>query len=260
MALSRVGFFAFLEGATYGFTGTNWVMRPFKLAADRERSKVLQDPELREKATPDYTIGCKRVLFTSDWYPTLNRPNVELCAGGVERITRDGVIGPEGVERAADVIIFGTGFQSHRFVAPMEVRGLGDRELNDVWGDRAEAYLGTTVTGFPNMFVLYGPNTNHGSGSVPYTLECQFNYILDAIRHLQTPGFRYLDVRPETQAAWRTEMEERSRDTVWMSGGCANWYLNAKGQNTNNWPGAWLEYRRRTRRINPGDYRVTVEA
>ena len=258
VALSRVGFFAFLEGATYGFTGTDWVIQPFKFAADRERNKVLQDPELRAKATPDYRIGCKRVLFTSDWYPTLNRPNVELLNGQVDRISKDGVIGPDGVERPADVIIFGTGFQSHRFVAPMEVHGLGDRELNAVWGDRAEAYLGTTVTGFPNMFVLYGPNTNHGSGSVPYTLECQFNYVLDAVRHLQTPGFRWLDVRPEAQMAWREEMEERSQHTVWTSGGCHNWYLNDKGQNTNNWPGAWLEYRRRTRRINPGDYRVAV--
>jgi cation diffusion facilitator CzcD-associated flavoprotein CzcO len=258
VALSRVGFFAFLEGATYGFTGTEWVMRPLKFAADRERNKVLEDPELRAKATPDYTIGCKRVLFTSDWYPTLNRPNVELLNGQVDRISKDGVTGPDGVERPADVIIFGTGFQSHRFVAPMEVHGLADRELNAVWGDRAEAYLGTTVTGFPNMFVLYGPNTNHGSGSVPYTLECQFNYILDAVRHLQTPGFKWLDVRPEAQMAWREEMEERSKRTVWTSGGCHNWYVNDKGQNTNNWPGPWLEYRRRTKRINPGDYRVAV--
>jgi cation diffusion facilitator CzcD-associated flavoprotein CzcO len=258
VALSRAGFFAFLEGATYGFTGTDWVIQPFKFAADRERNKVLQDPELRAKATPDYKIGCKRVLFTSDWYPTLNRPNVELLNGQIDRIAKGGVIGTDGVERPADVIIFGTGFQSHRFVAPMEIHGLGDRELNAVWGDRAEAYLGTTVSGFPNMFVLYGPNTNHGSGSVPYTLECQFNYVLDAVRHLQTPGFRWLDVRLEAQMAWREEMEERSKSTVWTSGGCHNWYVNGKGQNTNNWPGAWLEYRRRTRRINPGDYRVAV--
>ncbi|MDX6638507.1 MAG: hypothetical protein QOJ01_2018 [Solirubrobacterales bacterium] len=258
VALSRVGFFSFLEGATYGFTGTEWVMRPFKLAADRERNRMLKDPGLRAKATPDYTIGCKRVLFTSDWYPTLTRPNVELCNGPVERITPTGVVGPDGVERAADVIIFGTGFQSHNFVAPMDIRGLDGRQLDAVWGERAEAYLGTAVTGFPNMFVLYGPNTNHGSGSVPYTLESQFNYVLDALRHLATPGFRYLDVRPEVQAEWRREMEERSRRTVWTSGGCGNWYVNAKGENTNNWPGPWLEYRRRTRRINPGDFRVAV--
>jgi cation diffusion facilitator CzcD-associated flavoprotein CzcO len=168
------------------------------------------------------------------------------------------VIGPDGVERAADVIIYGTGFQSHNFVAPMAVIGLGERELNEVWDKRPEAYLGTTVSGFPNMFVLYGPNTNHGSGSVPYTLECQFSYVLDAIRRLRAGGFRWIDLRPEAQEAWRREIAERSARTVWLTGGGDNWYVNDRGENTNNWPGSWLEFRRRTKRINPGDYRVAV--
>ncbi len=174
------------------------------------------------------------------------------------RVTPDGVVGPDGVERPADAIVYGTGFQTHNFVAPMEVRGLDGRELNEVWGERAEAYLGTTVSGFPNMFVLYGPNTNHGSGSVPYTLESQFNYIIDAVGRLRDRGFRWIDLRPEAQEAWREEMARRSENTVWTTGGCHNWYLNSRGENTNNWPGPWLEYRRRTRRINPGDYRVAV--
>ena len=174
-------------------------------------------------------------------------------------MTPDGVVGADGVERPADVIVYGTGFQTHNFVAPMEVRGLDGRELNEVWGERAEAYLGTTVSGFPNMFVLYGPNTNHGSGSVPYTLESQFNYIIDAVGRLRDRRLP-LD-RPAPRGAggaggrrWR----ERSANTVWTTGGCHNWYLNSRGENTNNWPGPWLEYRRRTRRINPGDYRVAV--
>jgi hypothetical protein len=108
------------------------------------------------------------------------------------------------------------------------------------------------------MFVLYGPNTNHGSGSVPYTLESQFRYIVDALRRIREGGFRWIDLRPETQEAWRAEMATRSEHTVWTTGGCHNWYLNSRGENTNNWPGPWLEYRRRTRRINPGDYRVAV--
>ena len=112
------------------------------------------------------------------------------------------------------------------------------------------------MSGFPNMFVLYGPNTNHGSGSVPYTLECQYRYVIDAIGRLREGGFRWMDLRPETQAEWRREMEERSRRTKWITGGCTNWYLNESGVNTNNWPGPWLEFRRRTHRINPGDYRV----
>jgi len=250
--------FAFFEVGTYGFTGRSWVFRPFRGIANLVRRRALADPELRAKATPDYEIGCKRILFTSDWYPTLARPNVDLVNGRVERITPNGVIGGDGVEREADVIVFGTGFQSHNFVAPMDVHGLDGRQLNAVWAGRPEAYLGTTVSGFPNMFVLYGPNTNHGSGSVPYLLESQFNYILDAIGRLRSNGLRYMDLRPEVQEQWSREMAERSARTVWTSGGCTNWYLNDAGENTNNWPGPWLEYRRRTRRINPGDYRVAA--
>jgi cation diffusion facilitator CzcD-associated flavoprotein CzcO len=259
VAASRLGLFAFFELGTYGFTGHPRVLAPFRKIADRERRQMLgHDPELLAKATPDYEIGCKRVLFTSDWYPTLLRDDVELVAGGAQRITRDGIVGADGVERKAETIIYGTGFETHNFVAPMEVQGLEGRELNAVWGERAEAFLGTTVSGFPNMFVLYGPNTNHGSGSVPFTLESQFNYILDGVRRLRDGGFRWIDLRPEAQDAWRDEMARRSRDTVWTTGGCGNWYVNSRGENTNNWPGPWLEYRRRTRRINPGDYRVAV--
>jgi cation diffusion facilitator CzcD-associated flavoprotein CzcO len=185
------------------------------------------------------------------------RPNVELLTGGVERITPNGVVGPDGVEREADTIIFGTGFQTTKFITPMAVHGLEGRELNEVWAGRSEAYLGTTVSGFPNMFILYGPNTNHGAGSVPYLLESQFNYILDAIRRLRESGFRWIDLRPEVQEEWGREIAKRSASTVWLSGG-NNWYLNAAGENTNNWPGPWLEFRRRTRHINPADYRVAA--
>ncbi len=259
VAASRLGLFAFFELGTYGFTGHPGVLAPFRKIADHERRQQLgHDPDLLAKATPDYEIGCKRVLFTSEWYPTLVRDDVELVTGAVERVTADAVVGGDGVERPADTIIYGTGFETHNFVAPMEIHGLDGKELNAVWGERAEAYLGTTVSGFPNMFVLYGPNTNHGSGSVPFTLESQFNYVVDGVRRLRDGGFRWLDLRPETQEAWRAEMARRSADTVWTTGGCGNWYVNSKGENTNNWPGAWLEFRRRTRRLNPGDYRVAV--
>ncbi len=256
---SRMGLFAILEGATYPFTGSDWLARPFELLGDRERRKVLAGrPDLIAKTKPDSRLGCKRILFTSDWYPALLRPNVELIDGPVERITAGGVIGPDGTERPADTIIWGTGFQTQDFVAPLEIRGLDGRELNAVWAKRPEAFLGTTVSGFPNMFVMYGPNTNHISGSVPYTLECQYRYTLDAIDRLRERGFRWIDLREETQAEWRREIDERSEATSWVAGGCHNWYLSEDGANTNNWPGPWLEYRRRTRRINPGHYRVAT--
>jgi cation diffusion facilitator CzcD-associated flavoprotein CzcO len=259
VAAARAGMFAAFELLAHGLTDRPGLLGLVRNVANRERQKALgDDPELLAKATPDYEIGCKRVLITDDWYPTLRRDDVELVADGATRITPTGVVAADGVERPADVIIHGTGFQTHNFVAPMAVHGLEGRELNEVWAGRAEAFLGTTVSGFPNMFVLYGPNTNHGSGSVPFTLECQFNYVLDAIERMRRGGYRWIELRPEAQAEWRAEMAERSRDTVWMAGGCHNWYLNARGENTNNWPGAWLEFRRRTRRINPGDYRVAV--
>jgi cation diffusion facilitator CzcD-associated flavoprotein CzcO len=254
---SRLGIFLIFEVGTYGFTTRRGVMRAMQRIADREREKVLTDPELRAKATPDTEMGCKRVLISNEWYPALMREDVELLSGGVERITPGGVVGPDGVEREADTIIFGTGFHTTDFITPMAVHGLDGQELNEVWGGRAEAFLGTTVSGFPNMFILYGPNTNHGAGSVPYLLECQYNYVLDAIGRMREGGFRYLDLRPEAQEEWRREMAERSAKTVWVTGG-NNWYLNAAGENTNNWPGPWLEFRRRTRRLNPGHYRVAA--
>jgi cation diffusion facilitator CzcD-associated flavoprotein CzcO len=229
-------------------------MRPVRAVADHFRNRELADPELRRRATPDYEIGCKRVLITNDWYSTLARPDVELIDEPIERVTAGGVIGADGVERPADAIIYGTGFRSHDFVAPMEVRGRGGRELGEVWAETPGAHLGMAVSGFPNMFVLYGPNTNHGAGSVIYTLECQFNQVVDAAERIRDGRLRWLDVRPQAQAEWQAEIDRRSADTVWINGGCGNWYVDERGRNTNNWVGSWLEYRRRTRRLDPAGY------
>ena len=255
---SRLGLFSFFEAGTYGFTGRDWVLSPLAQLSDSYRRRELPDPELRARATPDYAMGCKRVLFASDWYSTLREPHVELLNGAVQRVTPNGVIGADGVEREADTIIWGTGFETSRFVSPMRIEGHGGRVLDEVWGERPEAYLGATVPGFPNLFLLYGPNTNHGSGSVPYTLECQFNYVTDAVRRMEERGLRWIELKPEALARWREEIDERSSRTVWTRGGCTSWYTNAAGANTNNWPGSWLEYRRRTRRIDPADYRAAI--
>ena len=258
VAAARAGIFTFFETGTYGFTGRHWVLKPLAKLANAYREGELPDPELRARATPEYEIGCKRILITSDWYPALRRDNVELLNGTVQRATAGGVVGADGVEREADTVIWGTGFDASRFTSPMDVHGLEGRELNEAWGDRPEAFLGTTVAGFPNMFILYGPNTNHGAGSVPFTLECQFNYVIDAARRMRARGLRWIDLKPEAQERWRREIEKRSLDTVWTNGGCTSWYTNAAGENTNNWPGPWLEFRRRTRRLDPADYRAAV--
>jgi cation diffusion facilitator CzcD-associated flavoprotein CzcO len=252
---SRLGLFTFFEVGTYGFTGQHWVLAPLAALADAYRQRELPDPALRALATPDYEMGCKRILFANDWYSTLRRENVELVGGSAQRVTPSGVVGPDGVGRETDTIIWGTGFETTRFTSPLKIYGSERREIGEVWGDRPEAYLGMTVAGFPNLFILYGPNTNHGAGSGPYVLECGSNYIIDAIRRMREKDLRWIDLKPETQAAWREEIDRRNRDTVWLNGGCSSWYVHG-GVNTNNWPGPWLEYRRRTRKLNPGEYRA----
>ncbi len=257
VAASRLGLFALFEVGTYGFTGNHWVLRPLAALADAYRNRELPDPELRALATPDYEIGCKRVLFSNEWYAMLRRVSVELLGGPAQRVTASGVVGPDGVERPTDTIIWGTGFETARFTSPLDIYGPEGREIGSVWGDRPEAFLGITVSGFPNLFILYGPNTNHGSGSGPYALECAFRYIMDAVGRLRARNLRWIDLKPETQAAWREELDRRNRRTIWVNGGCSSWYVHS-GRQTNNWPGSWLEYRRRTRRLDPADYRLAA--
>ncbi len=212
----------------------------------------VSDPELKRALTPDHVLGCKRVLISPDYYSTLGRPNVELVTQGVRELTKGGVVAEDGTERAADVIVLSTGFESTRFLAPMEIRGRDGRDLNEVWREGANAYLGMAVAGFPNLFVMYGPNTNLGSGSIIFQLESQMNYIADAVERLRRNG-GWLSVRPEVQQAFDSEMQSRLSTSVWQTG-CNNWYIDEHGRNTNNWPGFTLEYRRRTRRLDPADY------
>jgi cation diffusion facilitator CzcD-associated flavoprotein CzcO/acetyl esterase/lipase len=219
---------------------------------ERNLDDQVSDPELKRALTPDHVLGCKRVLISPDYYSTLERPNVELVTQGVRELTKNGVVSEDGTERPADVIVLSTGFESTRFLAPMEIRGRGGRDLNEVWREGANAYLGMTVAGFPNLFVMYGPNTNLGSGSIIFQLESQMAYISDAVERLRRTG-GWLSVRPEVQQSFDSEMQSRLSTSVWQTG-CNNWYVDEHGRNTNNWPGFTLEYRRRTRRLDPADY------
>jgi cation diffusion facilitator CzcD-associated flavoprotein CzcO len=195
------------------------------------------------------------VLFSDDWYPTLTRPNVDLVTDPIERIAADGVVTAGGTTRPADVIIYGTGFRSLDFLAPMSVTGLGGSRLHETWREGAEAYLGITVAGFPNFFMLYGPNTNLGGNSIIYMLEGQIAYVLGALRALDQEGLDWLDVRPEVQTAFNAWVAAASRTSVWESG-CTNWYTTASGRNTNNWPVQTFLYRHRVRRFDLSRYRA----
>ena len=251
----RLRTFIYGELLTSGF-----VMSPKLLAAPmrlwrRQLRAQITDPHLLRKCVPDYVMGCKRVLFSNDWYPTLARPNVELVTDPIERIVPDGVVTAGGVTRPADVIIYGTGFQTLDFLAPMSVTGLAGRRLHEIWRDGAGAYLGITVSGFPNFFMLYGPSTNLGGNSIIYMLEGQIAYVLGALRALEEEGLDWLDVRPEVQKAFSAWVDAASRTSVWESG-CHSWYTTASGRNTNNWPDHTFLYRHRVRRFHLASYRV----
>ncbi len=251
----RLRIFLYGELLTSGFVlSSKLLAAPMQLWRRQLRAQIT-DPRLRERCVPDHVMGCKRVLFSNDWYPTLARPNVELVTDPIERIAGDGVVTADGTPRQADVIIYGTGFKTTDFLAPMSVTGLGGRRLAGAWSGGAEAYLGITVSGFPNFFMLYGPNTNLGGNSIIYMLEGQIAYVLGAVRALEEEGLDWLDVRPEVQRAFNAWVNAASRTSVWESG-CHSWYTTASGRNTNNWPDHTFLYRHRVRRFDLARYRV----
>ncbi len=254
----RLRIFLYGELLTSGFVVSPKLLAgPMQLWRRQLRAQIA-DPELRAKCVPDYVMGCKRVVFSSDWYPALARPNVHLVTDRIERIAADGVITADGMRRAADVIIYGTGFMAAEFLAPMQVTGLGGRRLHEAWQDGAQSYLGITVSGFPNFFMLYGPNTNLGGNSIIYMLEGQIGYVLGAIQALEAERLAWLDVRQETQDAFSSWVQSASRKAVWDSG-CHSWYTTPSGRNTNNWPAHTFWYRYRVRRFDLAAYRIMPE-
>ncbi len=251
--LDRASVYLFQEVAAAAFTQHRWLLPLFRLLGTRQIKAAISDPGLRRKVTPSYAFGCKRIMLTDEWYPALTEPNVELVDAGVEAVTPGGIRDATGVERPADAIVFATGFASHDFVAPMEIAGSGGRTLVDAWAEVARAYFGLTVPGFPNMFLLYGPNTNGGSGSVVNTLECGIGHLLAALREMEASGASRIEVRSAAAEEFDRELRAALAGTVWQAG-CHNWYLDENGNDSSNWPWTWSAYRRRTERLVPGAY------
>ena len=188
--LDRAAVFGFMELGAAAMTNRRWLLAPFRAIARRQITSAIKDAELRRRVTPKDEVGCKRLMLTDDWYPTLTEPNVELHTEGIAEVTPSGIRTEGGGERPADVIVLATGFKTHGFVAPMEILGAERRSLSEEWADVPRAYLGMTVPGFPNMFLLYGPNTNGGTGSVIYTIEAGMTHVLGALRELDRTGAR----------------------------------------------------------------------
>jgi cation diffusion facilitator CzcD-associated flavoprotein CzcO len=228
---------------------------PERIARKHLREQVT-DPELRRRLSPGYRIGCKRILISNDYYPALQRPNVEVVTDSIRAITPGGIVTSDGAERELDTIILGTGFHVSDMPAAEWIRGGGGRTLAEVWQGSPQAYLGTVVAGFPNLFLLAGPNTGLGNNSIVFMIESQLHYLMDCLRFMDRARQGVVEVREQVERRYNEEIQRRLKGTVWNSGGCASWYIDANGRNSTIWPGSTLPYRRRLHRFRAGDYEL----
>jgi cation diffusion facilitator CzcD-associated flavoprotein CzcO len=244
-----------LESRAIAFVVNPKLMKlPMKFGLSYLERRV-QDPALRAKLTPNHLLGCKRVLLSSDYYPAVSQPNVDVVTAGIREIVADGIVTDDGVHRAADAIICGTGFQVNDVGAPFDVTGLAGADLGAMWlRDGPEAYLGTSIANFPNFFMIVGPNTGLGHNSMIYMIESQVQYIDDCLRVLRRRNARTMNLRPDVQRDFNARLQKEMQHSVWVSG-CRSWYQTKSGKVTALWPGFTFNFRKRTRRARPGDYR-----
>lgn len=253
--LVRGAIYAALEVRILGFTHPR-LMKSMERVARWHLRRQVADPELRAKLTPEFTIGCKRLLISDNYYPALSRPNVEVVTSGIQEIRAHSIVTDDGVEREVDTIIWGTGFRVTEF--PIATRIVGQRRVNlaERWAGSPTAYLGVTVPGFPNMFLMTGPNTGLGHSSMVLMIESQLNYILDCLRQLDERRVAAVSVREDVQRRFDDRVQRSMDGTVWTAAHCRSWYLDAASRNRTLWPGWTFSYRRLTRRFNLADYEI----
>lgn len=231
-------------------------MRHLQRIGERHLQRQVRDPELRATLTPRYTLGCKRTLFSNVYYPALARENVEVVPAAVAEVRANSVVGADGVERAVDTIVLGTGFKLLDMPIAKLLRGADGRTMADVWRGSPRGYLGTTVAGFPNAFVLLGPNLGNGHSSATVIMEDQARYVVDALRTMDSLGLASVDVLPDAQEEFNARVDAALAGTTWNAGGCASYYLDSNGRNSFMYPWSTLHYRRRTRRFDVHNYAV----
>lgn len=222
-----------------------------ELAARRFLKRQVPDPELRAKLTPAYQIGCKRILLTSDYFPSLLRPNVDLVTAGIDKFTNTGIQTCDGQQVGADVVILATGFMTDNRCVDIHIVGREGLTIQKAWQDGMTAYLGMTVTGFPNMFMIMGPNSGGGAQSILFVIESQIRYIVECLRAMKELRALRLEVRPEVQQEFNSWLHGKLGRSVWNTGGCHSWFLDHTGQNRQSWPGTGTSYWRATRHPDP---------
>lgn len=251
--LAREGLRVLREGLSLGFQYP-WILRLAQRWALRHMARVVSDPALRARLTPSYTMGCKRILISDEYLPALTQPNVEVVTPRIREVLEDAVVTEDGTTHPVDTLIFGTGFQVTDMPLGHHVQGRDGRTLAEVWAGSPKAHLGTTVSGFPNLFLLQGPNTGLGHTSVLLMMEAQLEHVLGALRYLDARGAAAVEPEPGAQDAFVREMDTRLSRTVWNQGGCRSWYLDATGRNAALWPGTTSAYRRRVEHFDPSEY------
>jgi cation diffusion facilitator CzcD-associated flavoprotein CzcO len=255
--LLRAGLYFGHEATVLGTIVDRRLSKGAERIARRHLRRQVPDPELRAKLTPSYTLGCKRITFSDTYYPAILRPNVELVTDPIREVRPRAIVTGDGREREVDTIILGTGFKVHDNPGFARVRGRGGRTLGDVWQGSPRAYLGSTIAGFPNLFLLVGPNSAGGYNSIVFTTEAHVNYVLACLREMDRHRLGTVEVRPEVYEAFNRDTDERLRRSVWNRGGCSSWYLDQNGRNGVWWPGFTWRLWQKTRRFNLGDYRLT---
>ncbi|MGX7827242.1 flavin-containing monooxygenase [Actinokineospora sp. 24-640] len=247
------------EVRAVGFNGSLGVLKAASRLAAWNIRRSVKDPEMVAKLTPDYVMGCKRVLISNDYYPTFNRPNVDLDTSGVAEVRANSVVGGDGREHEVDAIIYGTGFHVTDAFDHLDITGRDGVDLAKTWREKGiNTYQGITVAGFPNLFFLLGPNTGLGHNSVVFMIESQIRHIADALRLVDRHGGQSIEVRQGAQDRFNAEIQRRLADGVWTRGGCTSWYLDSQGVNRTIWPGFTWRYWLQTRAVDPAAYEVVA--
>lgn len=251
--LARMGVYWNHEVRALGFLGPRKLLEPFEKQSREMLRDQVADPALRAKLTPTFQMGCKRILLSNNYYASLAQPNVEVVTEGISEVRERTIVTTDGAQRPADAIVLGTGFTATEWITPMRVYGRGGAELTQSWKDGVATYLGINVKGFPNLFLLLGPNTALGHNSVVLMIEAQIRYLMSTLRFLKRSAVDAIDVKPEVQDRFDTALHADMRGTVWLSG-CKSWYLDENGRNTTLWPGYTFDYFRRTKALDPRRY------
>lgn len=251
----RGALYWWMEGRVLGFVVDPRLMTLGARAALDYLAKEVPDPTLRQKLTPTYQFGCKRVLISDGYYQGVSRPNVDIVTDGIREVKAHSIVDQNGRERDIDAIILGTGFQAQSPVPRNTVFGVRGVDLRAVWEKSAEAFKGTTVHGFPNLFILVGPNTGVGHTSMVYIIESQVQYVLSALKQMAARGIRRLEVKASAQQAYNERLQSKANRAIWASG-CKSWYLDEQGKNTTLWPDFTFRFRAETRALSLDDYEL----